>query len=381
MKTGKIVASTPKTISTDHYIKAFDGLRGLAILSVMFHHYTFFLKPESFLEKLIIYFSNLGTYGVDSFFVLSGFLITGILLDSKGKDHFFRNFYMRRILRIFPLYYTYLILAFLVFPVILGLYSNVENLWLWFFTYCSNFLIVQTGNWIPSYLNPTWSLAIEEQFYITWPLLVFFLDREKFKNLCLIIICGALLCRLWMWLEGYNYISIYTFTLCRIDSIALGAYFAALIRELSYDSSEATKRAKRMTAILFGVFLLFFKCNLDRNQFDVSIFGYLLIDLFMLQLLILALYSPPADFVQKFFSSRFLIFFGKYSFAIYLFHYPARIIVQDIFTKIKINEFLGAAIYSQLLFYGIASALSVITALISWHLLEKPALELKKYFY
>ena len=370
-----------RIIGRDHYIKAFDGLRGLAILAVMFHHYTFYIKPDNTLEKLFIYFSHLGTYGVDLFFVLSGFLITGILLDSKGTPHFFRNFYLRRILRIFPLYYTYLILTFLVFPTVFKLYPTFENLWILFFTYCSNFIIVKTGQWMHSHLNPTWSLAIEEQFYIIWPFLVFFFNRNRFKKLCLLIICGAILCRFAMWSTGYNYISIYAFTLCRMDSLALGAYFATLIREPSYNSEHMNKYAKEITVILLCVFLFLFRGNLHRENFQVSVFGYLLVDLFMLQVLIFALYAPPGSYAQNFFSSKLLVFFGKYSYAIYIFHYPVREIVRRLFINLKVNEFLGTAIYSQLAFYIVASTLSVLTALVSWNLLEKHALKLKKHFY
>src|SRR5215470_18051066 len=98
------------------HLPGLDGVRGLAILMVMAVHFVGDATPHNFGERLAVKLGSYGVLGVDLFFVLSGFLITGLLLDSKGDPHYFRNFYARRTLRIFPLYYTVLALLFLALP-------------------------------------------------------------------------------------------------------------------------------------------------------------------------------------------------------------------------------------------------------------------------
>ena len=140
------------------------------------------MPPTNWVERAIVGVTNYGSYGVELFFVLSGFLITGILYDAHNKPHYFRNFYMRRILRIFPLYYGVLALVFFVAPLIPLLrgptldYLVDRQAWAWL--YAVNIYIAKHGEWSFSYLDHFWSLAIEEHFYLFWPLVVFLLARR-----------------------------------------------------------------------------------------------------------------------------------------------------------------------------------------------------------
>src|SRR5690242_3161095 len=132
--------------------------------------------PRSALQRLLVKASSYGVLGVDLFFVLSGFLITGLLLDAKGKPHYFRNFYARRTVRIFPLYYLVLFLLLVVLPAVIAVppalaHARREQAWLW--TYTSNFYIASKASWALGYVSHFWSLAIEEHFYLLWPLVVF----------------------------------------------------------------------------------------------------------------------------------------------------------------------------------------------------------------
>src|SRR5207249_10637671 len=164
--------SIAKSFFVPVYIPQFDGLSGAAILLVLIGH-------SGFLEAL----PHLGglqyaRFGVDLFFVLSGFLITGILLDSKGTEHYFRNFYARRALRIWPLYYFLLFLVFAVAPLFRpSMRATAAGIWPAFAFYVQNIALVRHETY-PFALGATWSLAVEEQFYLTWPLLVFLLKRK-----------------------------------------------------------------------------------------------------------------------------------------------------------------------------------------------------------
>src|SRR5262245_43040855 len=152
------------------HMPALDGVRGLAVLMVLVFHFVGNMMPANGVERAIVGVTSYGSYGVELFFVLSGFLITGILYDAHNKPHYFRNFYMRRLLRIFPLYYGVLALVFIVAPLIPLLrgpaldYLVDRQAWAWLYTV--NVYIAREGDWSFSYLDHFWSLAVEEHFYL-----------------------------------------------------------------------------------------------------------------------------------------------------------------------------------------------------------------------
>jgi len=160
------------------FVPALDGLRGIAIILVMLHHFTYY-RPTSGIDEQIVSVLIFFWTGVDLFFVLSGFLITGILLDTRGNERYFTSFYARRILRIFPLYYLILFLALVVLPkfpavhtVLIGQDASVDLPPQWpYWLYLTNFSIADRG-WVHGWVDVAWSLAIEEQFYLIWPLVV-----------------------------------------------------------------------------------------------------------------------------------------------------------------------------------------------------------------
>src|SRR5215469_16350920 len=162
-----------------------DALRGLAVIAVLIHNtgrdlYTGFLTRN-------------GWMGVDLFFVLSGFLITGILLDTKNSDGYFRNFYARRCLRIWPLYYCTLFFMFVVVPLVRPseahqIFEPRSMPWWSYFVYLQNFLVPSITR-ATGLLGVTWSLAVEEQFYLVWPLVVRFLTETQLRRLSITLIC------------------------------------------------------------------------------------------------------------------------------------------------------------------------------------------------
>src|SRR4051812_48705226 len=151
------------------HLPGLDGLRGIAILMVLALHFLGDATPHGPVGRLVVKAASYGVLGVDLFFVLSGFLITGLLLDAKSGPHYFRNFYARRTLRIFPLYYLVLTILFIVLPRFTALPAPLEDArihqgWLW--TYTSNFFIAARAEWALTYVSHFWSLAIEEHFYL-----------------------------------------------------------------------------------------------------------------------------------------------------------------------------------------------------------------------
>ena len=218
-----------------------DGLRGLAVVLVLVHH----LMPW---QAIGLHEIPIGWVGVDLFFVLSGFLITGILVDAKQSRHYFRNFYVRRMLRIFPLYYGVLIILFFVLPIGLrpamrhlhfssgadnpiGRYFTVQRHQIWLWIYLQNIF----NRWLHvdwAFCNHFWSLAVEEHSYLVWPVLIWLCDRRGAIRACISLVLLALALR-FLILSQRSYFDPYTFTPCRIDSLAIGGLTALLIRSPS----------------------------------------------------------------------------------------------------------------------------------------------------
>ena len=179
-----------------------DGIRGIAILMVIIHN-------ESVKDPYSPWIACLPTAGWgDLFFVLSGFLITGILLDSKQSEGYFRNFYIRRCLRIWPVYYASLFFMFVVVPLVRPsesalIFAERSSPWWAYPFYLQNFLVPVPAN-ATGLLGVTWSLAIEEQFYLVWPLVVRFSSMASVRRIALTVVCLSPLLRLFMVSQGMH---------------------------------------------------------------------------------------------------------------------------------------------------------------------------------
>jgi peptidoglycan/LPS O-acetylase OafA/YrhL len=229
-------ASASPPVNLRGHLPGLDGMRGLAILLVLLFHFVGNTVATNWIERAIVGVSNYGSYGVELFFVLSGFLITGILYDARNKPHYFRNFYMRRLLRIFPLYYGVLALVFFIAPLIPLLRGPMLNYLVdrqsWAWLYAVNIYIAKQGDWSFSYLEHFWSLAIEEHFYLFWPLVVFLLATRPRTLIAVSLgtaLC-AMLARLTGSLMGLSWWTTYVLTPFRLDGLALGAFLAVTAR-------------------------------------------------------------------------------------------------------------------------------------------------------
>src|SRR5690625_4685275 len=176
--------------SPHQYVKELDGVRGVAILLVILFHC--FPSP----------LTGLGWIGVDLFFVLSGFLITGILIDSKGNKRYYSNFIGRRILRIFPLYYLVLFIMLFLLPLIGRGFSSGSNYSFylrhqgWFWSYLQNWLFSFHGFPKNLILSHFWSLGVEEQFYLVWPFLVLLLPKKLLLKSSIFLCMTAIIFRM-----------------------------------------------------------------------------------------------------------------------------------------------------------------------------------------
>jgi peptidoglycan/LPS O-acetylase OafA/YrhL len=368
-------------------IRELDGLRGLAVTLVMAFHLfprAAYFTDHPFLLK-ISSFTSVGWVGVDIFFTLSGFLITSILLRAKEGEHYFRNFYARRALRIFPLYYVtialFLTLAVLAQPEFaaeLGIAVPVMVF------YQQNWTSIFGGFHMPQFLAVTWSLAIEEQFYFIWPFVVYKLNKEKLLQFGVGYIIVSFIFRLlvtlfWPDIEQVN-VFFYFASFARFEEVLVGGLLAIL---LTYDNQQ--EKIRRVSPALTAISLVSFSvlCLLSLpvlphpvySGAPLTIGGYTSSALFAAGLIGIFLTYPPQNILRKIFGHPILTFLGKYSYSMYLFHVPVGFVMRDILWD------LGMRGWKPFVLYLVASyGLTILIALITWNLLEKHILNLKKYF-
>jgi peptidoglycan/LPS O-acetylase OafA/YrhL len=342
-------------------IPQLDGLRGIAILLVLLVH-----SQESFRGIHLDSLARRGWIGVDLFFVLSGFLITGILLDTKGRGAWLRNFYARRALRIWPLYYAVLLFIFVLVPIAKP--SNKLELshypWYWYFSYLQNWFV---RGWGIAPLSITWSLAVEEQFYMSWPIVVLVSSRKGLRN---VLVATFLLSPLLRWVAislGSSWVFTYTFTGFRLDSIALGGLMALFVRSEAFSAT----RLRRISMATFGMGGLAVAINFARRPPEESPHSaiiYTLLALTFSGALGLALVTSGG-----FLKNSVLRYVGKISYGLYLLHLTVFSVYDNTIIHYRLHDYLllDTAIRHLLLF-------GVVTA--SWYLFESPILTLKSKF-
>jgi peptidoglycan/LPS O-acetylase OafA/YrhL len=362
-----------------------DGIRGLAILLVMVYHFT--VPGPASIDRVWGAVAAFGWAGVDLFFVLSGFLITGILYEAKGGRHYFRNFYARRTLRIFPLYYAVMTVLLVLLPRLphpraaLSGQAAADQLWYW--TYLSNFAIGLRHEWHLGSIDLSWSLAIEEQFYLLWPAVVFLLGRRALLRVCIGVIVAAVVTRTALTLFGGHPIAVNVLTPCRMDSLAMGALVALAARGPG-GVAALLPRARLGAAVSALLLVPLFaaqgpKWGVVRGPGQAV--GYTLLAVFFASVLVLAVSRPNRGALNRAFSHPFLTTFGRYSYALYLFHLPLGALLRA--TGLRLDRFptvLGSHLPGQVIFYAAGIGVSLAAAWVSWRVFENPILSLKRHF-
>ncbi len=355
-----------------NHLPALDGVRGIAILLVLFYHYP---APFAWLRPL----ASMGWCGVDLFFVLSGYLITGILYSSADKPHYFRNFYLRRSLRIFPLYYGFLVIMVVMLPRFidawwLGL-ETLHGRVLEFFLYYSNYSNVFVG-WVPASLGAFWSLAVEEHFYLLWPLFVKVTPGNKMLGWCVVIVLLVLAGRVAIAAFRVSWLAAYYLTTSRVDSLVVGGITAVLAKR--YPNVPARWMVSLgcvMLAILAVVMV--WRHGLTFNDWPIRTFGYSVLDLFFASVVWLA--GNTRGQLSRALGSPVLITFGKYSYSIYIFHMMVLALCAR-WVAPRLFPMMGWSSSAALPLFAISIAGVLILAYLSWNFYEKPLLSLKERF-
>jgi peptidoglycan/LPS O-acetylase OafA/YrhL len=334
------------------YIPQFDYLRGIAVLVVMLFHASH--DVQSFSMSRYVEF---GWTGVDLFFVLSGFLITGILFDSREEQGYFVNFYARRILRIWPLYFALLGVMFIAVPLVAPRWgaaamANAAPAWS-FVLFIQNLAIPHA---ITGPLSATWSLAIEEQFYFAWPLLIWLLPRKAVQRLAIaILICSPLL-RLGLTLSNAH-VALYFNTFTRLDGLAAGSFLAIWLR----DARQAT--VKRCALAALPVALVVAVC-VEQAWIRYSAIAI----------------AASAIVALSFFvtlRNPFLLYTGRISYGLYLLHLAA----FGLATKPELRRhYPRNPVWNDLTYLAVGIIVSYGAASLSWILFESQILRAKRWF-
>ena len=344
-----------------------DGLRGLACLSVLVAHY--------FGEVAHGWnFLALGWAGVDLFFCLSGFLIGGILLDNRSSPSYFSSFYIRRGFRIFPIYYMTISLVLVAM-----LWQRARHPgWIdpalpaaAYYTYSQNLLFAALGDQSTAWLLPTWTLCVEEQFYLLLPLILYLVPRGKLLGALLLLIASATVWRLVLFACGANDMALRVLLPSRWDLLFLGVLAACLCRDRRlWNKLVAGNRRFLKWGVVLGAAATVVVVLADRwfgsRGFDLV--GPLFVGICCVSFLLLTV-SGAAEGAR--FRSKALCRLGTISYGLYLVHQP----VAGLLHGFVLGGRPDVANPAQILVTLVALALSVAFAALSWRFLERPLIE------
>jgi peptidoglycan/LPS O-acetylase OafA/YrhL len=371
----------------NQHFTTIDGLRGVAILLVCFFHYGLTYAGNGIYGNTLVASGlQVGWMGVDLFFVVSGFLITSILLETRGEPRYFGNFIARRTLRIWPLYYLSLFVLIVVAPRVLhpvpADLAVLADKQVWFWTYAANWLFASEGGFNQTPSGYYWSLAVEEQFYLLWPLVVWKTAETSLRWVCVGMIAGSLILRLVLLQYGVPESSVYTITFTHLEAVAGGSLLALLVRDPLW-----TARVVRWStaALLIGVAGLLLVRSFDHSfkfwERGMAHYGLTCVALVSAALLVKAHIGAGDSWFRRALRSRPIVATGRYSYALYIAHVPVGVQLDKMGSK-WLDAASTAAQYDFRFtcVSGAALGISWLVAMLSWHLFERHVLKLKRYF-
>jgi peptidoglycan/LPS O-acetylase OafA/YrhL len=346
------------------YYENLDGVRGIAALMVVVFHF-FRSDISKNLPHLSIFqaLTEFGQHGVSLFFILSGFVITRILMNSKEKPDYFKNFYIRRALRIFPLYYSFLLLWYFVLPYFDHSEFTPFKSQIPFYLYIQNFFVIFN---LPRMGPPHfWTLAVEEHFYLVWPLIVYLTPNKRL----IWAIAGFVLVS---FLIKYYFLThdlpIKKFTFTRWDQIVMGAGIVLLERKGFF------KIPKNFIYVVFlTIFIIIPTVYTYREQSNIfffkELFKYFFLAIFFGCLLCLLLFEDRLLFLNRMLKLPIMQYFGKTSYGIYVWHMMVITIMEaNWFSEIMVLDLL------------IVTFLTLLAAHLSFKFIEEPFLRFKNRF-
>lgn len=357
----------PSQGSKGHYMIQLDALRAFAVFGVLIHHYL----PQDFILNSKV---HVGPLGVQLFFVLSGFLITGILLrcketvDLKKQDvnSIIKHFYIRRLLRLLPAYFLTIILSVIV------AFQDIKPSLIWHLSYTSNiYFSAHSWDGISSHF---WSLSVEEQFYLIWPWVILLTPKRHLLKVMIVVIATAPIFRLTCLVMGWSNGSIeYIFTFACLDSLGAGAVLAFY----TYYNYQYYKKLLCNFACWVGApaFILLNFAHLPFIQSSVSLVIISTVDSIFFIWLVDRAARGFSGSLGSFLELKLITNIGKVSYGIYIFHLLAQVIVQK-----TLFHFAPAYLGSIWVKFTLSTAITLVIAVLSWNFIERPINHLKYRF-
>ena len=379
-----------------------DGVRGIAILLVLIVHFFSLLTPRNDFERVFVTITGGGWAGVDLFFVLSGFLITGILLDTRESAQYYSRFYARRILRIFPLYYAFLLaVGFIVGPALVAIQARIpnafgssqaanlqafyDNQW-WYYAYLTNVVKVVKGSAsMALWTGPFWSLAVEEQFYLVWPVVVRKVTRSRIMNVAIGAAIAGLVIRILLILFIPDRIeaavAAYVLTPSRIDALAFGAIVAIALR----DAAMRARLEKLAPAAAIASTAVIATLGLTRSGFSlvdplIETVGFSANAILGASLITLSVTRARTGRLNRILSWRILTVLGAYSYCLYVIHTAYYFLVSRVYEQFGPFVTAGTQLPAAIVLFVVSTTVLTGLGWLSWHLFEKRFLALKKFF-
>lgn len=345
------------------HVPSLDGVRAIAALMVMFFHFFQNFIATNNLTIFLKHISVFGQTGVSLFFVLSGFLITRILIREKNSEHFFLNFYFRRSLRIFPLYYLYLIIVFFIIPIINHTDVPEFSKQVYHWIYLQDFAI--TFNW--DYKGPLhfWSLAVEEHFYLFFPLLVYYLSQKQLLYAVLTILISSVAVRFFLNKLGYE---VFYFTFSRMDELAMGAVLAIMELKNKLTRDTAPWFLYLLAVISVPTVILWFLYNKDSNT-AIQVLKYLLFAFCYFSTVGYLISASETNILNRSLTFKPLVYIGKISYGLYVYHGLC----------FHYFKYIYKGDNNLILFFG-SFLLSIVISSISFYVFESQFLRFKDYF-
>lgn len=383
------VAAAPPLPSLRGHVPALDGVRGLAILLVLLLHFVSNTRATNSFEAVVGKAFAYGLYGVDLFFVLSGFLITGILYDARQKPHYFRNFYARRFLRIFPLYYGVLAILFFVLPLVPAFrgpaLQELRSHQAWAWLYGINFYVAGKGTWTGAlpYIDHFWSLAVEEHFYFVWPLVVWFLAKRPrlLLGVSFGLSAGAMIARVVAEAAGVPTVTAAVLTPFRLDGLAMGGFLAVLARQPGGPATIVRwfPRVAAAAAVCLASIVTWSHVS-EAGASVLRPMRASFILLLLATLLLWAVAAPKQTLVSRVFTSAPMVFLGTYSYGLYVYHHFLAYYFNSHGTEFVVQRWVGSHTVAVALQATAGIGLSIAVAYLSYQLVEKQFLKLKGHF-
>jgi peptidoglycan/LPS O-acetylase OafA/YrhL len=366
------------------YFPALDGFRFIAFLLIFLHHASMYLPGSISGNIFWTFFNNNGWIGVDGFFILTGFLITYLLLYERQSSgsYSIRSFWWRRAIRIWPLYYLALVMGYIGTPYLFEHILHIHYLTAaysvqiktnlpWYMAFLGNWNIVRFGWGDLRSISELWAISLDQQFYIVWPIILLFINNFRtVLRVSIGIIAGSILTRIYLTATGTVHPGIYVNSFARLDPFMFGVIIAGIVffkPDLLGNKKRLFTVPLQLSMSIALILFLYFTGSANRLAIRNGIWEYLPID-GAITYFVVSCISGSSGLI-KLLQIRSLRYLGRISYGLYVWHILALELAAYFTERIRAASLLPVAGFG----------LAVLLAYLSYRFIETPFMRLKKF--